>query len=186
MSGRNVLALCATVLALAACDQVIVNAPATNPRYFGGEESYAARNGAIRVEVAGATLGMPKDRFGEMVVTEMRRGNTRLPQPGFVTQGSKMTDPRYKVVMMFDPPSWLSADNLCTDRPPPPAGSAPGGRLHLLAAFCRAGEASSESQGSAPVPAGVNDPNFAALVQQVTLNLFPTHDDRHESDVPFR
>jgi hypothetical protein len=185
MRNRGLWTVCAASLVLAACEQVVVNAPATNPRYFGGEESYAARNGALRVEVAGATLGVPQDRFTQMVVAEMRRGNTRLPRPGFVAESSPMTDPRYKVVMMFDAPAWLSADNLCSDRPPPPAPHAPGERLRLLASFCRAGEASSEAHGSAPVSAGVDDPNFAALVRQVTLNLFPTHDDRHDSDVPF-
>ncbi len=172
MQGRAIGAASAAVLALAGCNQVVVNAPASNPRYFPGEQYYAARNGAIRVEVSGDMLGVPHDQFAEIVVAEMRRGDPSLPRPGFVTHGSRMTDPTYKIVMMFSPPTWLSANELCTHRPPPPAPRVQGGRLKLLAAFCRAGEASSEDHGSVPV-SGANDPNFAELVRQVTLNLFP-------------
>ncbi len=170
-------------LGLGACSQVTVNSPASNPRYFPKEELYAARNGAIRVEVAGDTLGVAHGPFAQQVVDEMRRGNPGLPQPGFATQGSRMTDPTYKIVMMFGPPTWLSANELCTHRPPPPVPHAAGQRLELLAAFCRSREASSEARGSAPVSAaGVADPNFAALVRQVALNLFPAYSDTRIPD----
>ncbi len=184
MRGRGIWAVCAVALALAACDrQVVVNSPASNPRYFPNEEHYAARNGAIRVEVAGDTLGVPHERFAEMVVAEMRRGQPALPQPGFVTRGSRMTDPTYRVVAMFSPPTWLSADELCSHRPPPPAPRAAGQELELLQAFCRAGEASSEAHGRVSVSAaGANDPAFGALVRQVTLNLFPSVSDTRLND----
>jgi hypothetical protein len=164
---------------LAGCaDMVVVNDPVTQPNYLLGEENYAARNGAIRVEVAGETFGLPPDRFADLVVGQMRAGYYRH---GFFTrEASRATDPRYRIVMMFNPDPGLSANALCAAPvPPAPAPRNPAARSSLLAAFCAGGEARSEIQGWVRL-SGVEDANFARLVDAVTARIFPRRDIRQE------
>jgi hypothetical protein len=163
-------------LALAGCDAVIVSEPVQHNYYTAGEEDYAARNGAIRVEVAGDTFGMGREEFANEVVAWMRGGYYR--HDFFTREASRATDPRYKIVMMFNPDPAVSGTALCAAAQPyQPVPPAPGGRTSLLAAFCGRGLALSEAQGWVPV-SGVRDPKLAELITRVTNSLFPKFDVR--------
>src|SRR6185369_2664907 len=99
---RSWLPLLAVGTTLAGCaDIVVVNDPLTQPNYIMGEERYAARNGSIRVEVGGETFGVAPEIFAARVVDEMRRAYYR--HDFFTREASEATDPRYKIVMMFNP-----------------------------------------------------------------------------------
>jgi hypothetical protein len=152
-----------------------VNDPATHPNFFLGEERYAARNGSIRVEVDGETFGRPRDQFAELVVRQMRAGYYRHDL--FTLAASRETDSLYKIVMMFNPDPAVSGNALCsTSQPLPPVTLA---RTSLFAAFCRGPLAISETNGWVRL-SGVEDPDFARLIDAVTLNLFPTADIRRQ------
>jgi hypothetical protein len=171
-----------TILGLAAlvpaCSTVVVNDPYAHPKYVQDEELYAARGGGIRVEVAGDTFGMPYEAFADRVVGIMSRNYYR---PGFFTREvSRVTDPRYRVVMMFNPHASVGGHALCTaPQPYQPVPRAQGARTSLLAAFCGGPEALSETNGWAVVT-GPDDPRFGELVMAVTNSVFPRKDLRRD------
>jgi hypothetical protein len=95
----------------------------------------------------------------------------------FALAASPKTDPNYKIVMMFNPASAVSGNTLCAKSqslPPTPVT-----RASLLAAFCRGDVAISESNGWVRL-SGPEDPNFARLIDAVTLTLFPRADIRRQ------
>jgi hypothetical protein len=169
-------ALLAAAVLSGCADIVVVNDPVTQPNYIMGEEKYAARNGSIRVEVAGDTFGLAPEAFAERVVHQMRHGYYR--HDFFTREASRATDPRYKIVMMFNPDPGISGNELCaTAEPLPPR--APVERTSLLAAFCGGPVALSEVNGWVRL-SGVEDPRFAELIGSVTDHIFPRRDARQE------
>ena len=165
---------------LAACSEiVVVNDPVTHPNYVKNEELYAARNGSIRVEVDGDTFGLPRERFADLVVNRMRASYYRHDM--FTREASRATDPRYKIVMMFNADRAVSGNNLCAAAQPfAPVPRAAGERTVLLAAFCGGTMALSENSGWVAL-SGVDDPNFVRLVDQVTAGIFAKTDIRDTS-----
>ena len=166
--------------ALTACSNtVVVTDPATNPNYVKNEELYAARSGSIRVEVMGDTFGMAPEAFADLVVNEMRASYYR--HDFFTRQASRATDPRYKIVMMFNAdPAWSGYDLCAASQPIPPAPVQQGQRTVLLAVFCGGSTPLSENSGRVAL-SGVQDPNFVKLVDQVTETLFTKTDNRDTS-----
>ena len=165
--------------ALASCaDIVVVNDPVSQPNYIMGEERYAARNGSIRVEVGGETFGLAPDAFAARVVDEMRRGYYR--HDFFTGEASAATDPRYKIVMMFNPDRAVGGAEVCSaPQIPSPTARNPAERTVLLAAFCGGSVALSEMTGWVRL-AGADDPRFAELINRVTNSIFPRRDPRQE------
>lgn len=174
------VAAVAMLVLLAACAQVVmVSDPVTHPNYVKNEELYAARNGAIRIEVDGDTFGLPREQFADLVVNRMR--TTYYRHDMFTREASRATDPRYKIVMMFNPDPAVSGNNLCAAAQPfAPVPRAAGERSVLLAAFCGGTMALSENSGWVAL-SGVDDPNFPRLVDQVTASLFAKTDIRDTS-----
>jgi hypothetical protein len=169
-----------SLAALGGCGGVIVNAPIHNPSYVMGDEDYASRNGAIRVEVAGDMLGVPRDEFATRVVSEMRAGYYRKDKTMFSAQPSQETDPRYKIVMMFSPATPVSPNDLCLGSNLQTSARQAGDSLTLLASFCSGTLAISEVRGTVGQVAGIQDPNFSRLVREVIWYLFPRYDNRRD------
>jgi hypothetical protein len=81
-----------------------------------------------------------------------------------------MTDPRYRVVMMFNPHRSVGGQALCAaPQPYQPVPRAPGEKSEAL----------SETNGWAVV-AGPDDPRFVELVMAVTNSVFPRKDLRQD------
>ena len=167
----------AAPIAMAGCaGMVAVNDPIHPPHYIRNEEFYAARSGQIRVEVNGNTFGMQPDAFATHVVDLMRASYYR--HDWFTREVSRKTDPRFKIVMMFDPDPAISGQNLCEAAQPfKPVPPASGASSHLLAAFCGGTEVISEVEGTAyGGVANAQDPKFKELVARVTNNIIPKDD----------
>ena len=170
------------LLALCGCSGVVMlNEPIHN-NFVDGDELYATRNGAIRVEVEGDTFGMPQEDFANLVVARMRAAYFR--HEIFTRETSRATDPRFKVVMMFNPDPAVSGRALCeASRPYLPV---PQTTTTLLAAFCGGTEAISEVAGRViGGVAGPQDVKFAELVAKVTNSVFPKADNKQDGDSSF-
>ena len=132
----------------------------------------------VTVEVAGDTFGLAPEPFAELVVKQMRAGYYR--HDFFTREASPATDPRYKIVMMFNPHPSVSGAALCAaPQPLPPEPRRAEERSSLLAAFCAGGEARSEINGWVRL-SGVDDRNFPRLIDRVTAGIFPRRDIRQE------
>ena len=93
-----------------------------------------------------------------------------------------------RVLMLFNA-STYTGDRLC-DRskplavaPPSPAGSGSGGgRMDLVATFCRGDSPMTQVITSLNI-AGPNDPHLKNMMQQVTANLFPPRNPDRNGDL---
>jgi hypothetical protein len=73
------------------------------------------------------------------------------------------------------------ADNLC--KAPEKYGSRKGAKgLHVIATYCWEDESLTEVDGWAGAVAGADSPDFASLIGQTTLDLFPTRDEDDDDD----
>jgi hypothetical protein len=174
----------AAPLALGACGGMVTVTDPVHPlHYVQDDELFAARNGGIRVEVDGTTFGLPADQFAARVVDTMRA--TYYQHDWFTLAASRATDPRYRIVMMFNPDPAVSGNNLCTTPQPfQPIAKAPGEATVLLAAFCGGTGAISETTGRAyGGVTGVDDPKFRELVAKVTQSVIPKNDWQHDQGI---
>lgn len=169
-------AAAAAVLALAGCSRVVtVYEPVSYQGYYDGALEYAASKGELHTEVEGDPLGMPKDRFDDFVTRTMQGANFGPPVT-YTTRHTERTRKQYKVVMLFNGPIHLTADELCAEgRPPVRTGPLREG-VSLQAAFCEWNHALSQAEGVVYDVQGADDPKFRELVRQVTTSLFPVYD----------
>jgi hypothetical protein len=182
VNGLLKCAALAAPIALAACGNMVTVTDPVHPlHYVQDDELYAGRNGGIRVEVDGSTFGLPADQFAQRVVDIMRASYYR--RDWFTLAPSRATDPRFRIVMMFNPDPGLSANEMCAaPQPFQPVAKAPGETTVLFAAFCGTTEALSETTGRAyGGVTGVDDPKFRELVAKVTNSVIAKNDWNHDS-----
>lgn len=169
------LLLGTAVFGLAACGMVTVYEPNYSQGYYDGALEYAASKGEIHTEIEGDRLGMPKDRFDDVVTRSMHGANFG-PKVAYTTGHSDKTIKAYKVVMVFNGPRNLAPSDLCAeDRKPVPTQNAKG-RVVIYSVFCQYERVLSEVGGSVSGVSGPDDPKFRSLVRQVTASLFPAYD----------
>jgi hypothetical protein len=80
--------------------------------------------------------------------------------------------PDYKVVLAFNVAETMLNSSLCTNGPVPTRP--PGGPIIVQGAFCRGGGALTGATGWLDRPQGPDDPDFRALISDMTFSLFPT------------
>jgi hypothetical protein len=91
----------------------------------------------------------------------------------FVTEAGEGMDPRYRLVLVFNGPINVNADDLCTraaDIPTRPLGADE--RLFVQAAYCRIDSALSDAVGVSSARAAT-DRDFSRVIEQLALVLFP-------------
>lgn len=151
-----------------------------SPSYKAGEFGYAGARGALRVIVAGDSLGVDAASLGK-AVTDAMRGRHWGPRTNFTTLDHPGIRPSYRVVMMFNPAPTMVGMRLCREDPATlPMVPAKGG-IVLFSAFCRGSESLTEIKGRITGAASPDNPGFAELVGQVTHALFPP-DRRFEGE----
>ncbi len=151
-----------------------------SPSYKAGEFGYAGARGAIRVIVAGDSLGADPLALGK-AVTDAMQGRHWGPRTNFTTLDHPGVRPSYRVVMMFNPAPTMVGMRLCREDPSTLPIVRPVDEIVLFSAFCRGGESMTEIKGRIAGATGLDNPAFAELVGQVTHALFPP-DRRFEGE----
>jgi hypothetical protein len=175
---RHLLIPIASVAAfvLAGCDSVVkVYEPLYPTSYSDGELEYAARGGALKVDVRGNPFSMIPEEFAERVIAEMK-GATRGPEVNFSGSPPGAGSAPYRVVMMFDARANANGNDVCAEK----AETLPAREkvLRLLTAFCNGDVALTESIGWVSDVTGPDDEKFRELIRQTALGLLPVHDFR--------
>ena len=168
-----VLALLPIVSACAGGIQVLD--PINTQLYTEDDFYYAARNGEITTRVGDNPFGGPSAHFAEMVTDHMYGANLGgdvvfTPSPQGPGSG------RYHVVMLFNPPINSDEEDLCAKNarfPTVPAIDT----LRLVSVFCYKDTLLSTATGQVSGVHSPRAPQFRDLVRQVTLALFPAHDN---------
>ena len=97
---------------------------------------------------------------------------------------------RFRVLMVFDPPTSLSTigicrrDNLAAQAATPAEGADPA-RLRVLGAYCRGDLTVTRATGTVPRGTQLASTNLDGLMAQMTTSLFPIRNDNlDEGDCP--
>ncbi|QQP91420.1 hypothetical protein IGS68_09530 [Skermanella sp. TT6] len=180
--ARSGLASCgivAAVLLLAGCggSRVVSDTPST--AYSPLEFSAAAGGRDLMTEVVGNPFGMDRAAFGTSV-TDLMQNQHFGPATRFTTTPGDSADPRYKVVMVFNPAENVANPQICGGRPIA-TDDRPGQPIRLQAAFCRGGTLTS-TNGWAPALSSPQDPAFRSLISDATFSLFPVRDPNRGGD----
>ena len=136
--------------------------------------NYAAREGTFPMVVHGDPFDLLAGRTAEAA-----RSVTTLPawaaRAALVADADAEEGRGLRLVVIFDPvdPN-LTARRVCGDldevETNPPSGS-----VHVLAAFCRAGEWITDASLRSPRPSAPDDPEFRELMDRVILVALPFH-----------
>lgn len=179
--ARRIFCLAATALTLAACDSLSVRTVGDpTALYKIGDLDYAGNGRDTRVVVLddGKILGghealQRATIAGLQSNVAVRTRFTAMPE-------NHNRD--FKVVLMFVPADEVSAQALCREPAVTPrfAPSDASRTLHVLAAFCRAGDVLTEVDGYARDVKDANENRFKVLMTAVTRKLFPARDLRVE------
>jgi hypothetical protein len=114
------------------------------------------------------------ETFIETVVAAMQ-SNTFGRKIRFTARSAADTHPEFRVTLLFNGAATVRAADLCAGNAVletvEPSGDR--GRVHMLAAWCRADEILSEVEGWIEGVKAPTDRRFARLVAQVTRDLFP-------------
>ncbi|WP_448204762.1 hypothetical protein [Azospirillum sp. sgz302134] len=161
------LALCA---AAAACSNERVVADQPIPAYTASEVAYAAADRDLRVVIQGNPFGMDAQSFGQLVTDNMQNRVIGV-RTNFTTTPNATARPDYRVVLAFNPAQTTLNSYLCSGQPI--ATLPPGGPIVVQGAFCRGGGPLSSATGWLDRPQGPADPDFKALISDMTFALFP-------------
>ena len=134
---------------------------------------YAAGQGALLTEIRGNPFDAPKGEVDAAITSTMYKSHFGPPVP-FVTEAPQDYTSPYRVVMVFDPAETVSPKELCTGDPKPSERSE--GTIKIAAAFCSRDTFETSVWGRVAQTEGPDDPEFQALIRQITTQLFPNQD----------
>ncbi len=169
--GRSALvaAVAALVAGCAAPTTYKWNWAQWNPDKLG----YAAGQGAMLTDIRGNPFNAPKTAVDATITDTMYKSHFGPPVP-FVTQAPEDYKSPYRVVMLFDPKETMSSHELCTGEPE--AGDPDGGVIKVAAALCAQDIHETSVWGTVARTSSPDDPEFKALIRQMTTQLFPNED----------
>ncbi len=145
---------------------------------------YAAGQGALLTKIRGNPFDAPKDEVDAAITSTMYKSHFGPPVP-FVTEAPQGYISPYRVVMVFDPAETISPKELCTGDPKPSERSED--TIKIAAAFCSRDTFETSVWGRVARTATPEDPEFKALIRQMTTQLFPNRDpnERDNRDEEF-
>lgn len=155
---------------LPACDE----APRTVSRHHvEGAWSLAQgvmKDGPLLVVIEGAPFQQPGEQLEATVVGIMTGAVTWTASPRFTSQPTEGVSRSLRIVMTFNSPQETGAHEQCSGQSTG-GGPLPEGNIRVLAAFCDAATILVSVSGEVADVTEINDPRFAALVRQVTLDM---------------
>jgi hypothetical protein len=168
MLPRRALALAAAVLVLAACSGPRIVRSDLGMMYSTGELFAAADGRDLRTVIQGNLFGT---QDFDQRVTEIMTGTYIGPRTRFTTTPGPTENRNYSVAVVFNARPAVNPFNLCDKKT---WTTAPAMRpIVVRAAFCILGREQSAVTGYLDQATGPDDPNFTALVHDLTVQLFP-------------
>ena len=147
-------------------DRVVVED--INPLYSSAEFFAAADGRDLRTAVLGNPFGTPGF---DQAVTALMTGTPVGPKTRFTTTPGPSANRDYSVTVVFNPSPDILAVDLCNVPSLPTAATKR--PIVARAAFCAAGGEASAVSGYLDQATGPEDPKFADLIRDMTLQLFP-------------
>lgn len=130
---------------------------------------YATSHGPLLLEVHGSPFGDPAPEFRAAMATAMTNKVFGRPT-AFTADPQAAPQPRYRVVLAFNPPSDSDPHALCRGEVATAAN--PGERVTVQGAFCDGTALLASVQGWVAKVQGRDDRRFVQLIGQLTRELF--------------
>lgn len=130
---------------------------------------YATNNGPMLIEVHGSPFGDPLPAFRAALAAAMTNKVFGRPT-AFTADPEQAPQPRYRVVLAFNPPPDTDARALCEGRVATAHGRQE--KITVQGAFCDGTTLLASIQGRVAKVAGSDDPRFLRLIEQLTRELF--------------
>ena len=131
---------------------------------------FAAGNRDLQTVIVGNPFSLKKSEFDNQV-TKLMQGNDRGINANFTVAASENMRTGYSAVMMFNPSSGTSLDQMCGD-PNKLKSTIRGQQIKVILVFCGPGPISA---GSATLQSAssISDQKFNQLVRDVTFRMTP-------------
>lgn len=130
---------------------------------------YATTKGPMLIEVHGSPFGDPAAEFRAALAAAMTNKVFGRPT-AFTPTPEQAPQPRYRVVLAFNPPPDTDARALCEGRVATAIG--PVEKITVQGAFCDGTTLLASVQGWVAKASGRDDPRFLQLIEQITRELF--------------
>lgn len=130
---------------------------------------YATNHGPMLIEVHGSPFNDPAPVFRAAMAAAMTNRVFGRPT-AFTGEREQAPQPRYRVVLAFNPPPDTDARALCEGRVATAVGTAE--RITVQGAFCDGTTLLASIQGWVAKVSGHDDPRFVQLIEQITRELF--------------
>jgi hypothetical protein len=172
MANRRTIASLLTALpfVLAACEE----APQT-VSHHPVEGAWSLAQGVMKdapllVVVEGNPFQVSAEQLEASVLETMTNAVTWTETPRFTTDPAESVSQSLRIVMTFNPFEGTGAHEQCTGQSTG-GGPLPEGRVRIIGTFCDAATILVTVSGHVGNADALNDPQVAALVRQVTLDM---------------
>jgi hypothetical protein len=169
-------------LSLTACEGAVTSQSYVHPAFGLGSLSGIASQGGLPVEI----LGTPFAGREAEVAAAVEHAFTTYHYGARWTAYSDPPDELsrlHRAVVIFNPALSANYDRACRD-PNEPHDPVGGPEVRLMAVFCIGGITSTATFGRMQGISGPEDPQFADLLRQVSLALFPSPAPRGDRTNP--
>ena len=166
-------AVLAAALALSACadsPRTIVTSKAPDTRQF------VTTSFPLWVEVRGKPYGAEAEGVAATITGAMKQAYVWNTAAAFTTDPDQAPGRTPNVVMTFNGAAGIGGRDQCQDRSQG-GGALPDGRVGVVATLCSQGDALANVRGQIATTTGADDPRFAALIRQITTDMFRTDFD---------
>jgi len=143
--------------------------------------AYAASGSPVYLKVVNSPLP-GGDPAASAAAARYATGSIFGSNATFTADPAEAKHPDYYVVMAVNLPVSVPTTAVCGDKPLPPPVPADAGGFRLTAGFCTGGEALSTATAQGPVPDGVDDETFRAMVRGAMRELFPIERERDRDE----
>lgn len=143
----------------------------------------AADQGAVLTEIRGNPFNASKQEVDKTITDTMYKSHFGPPVP-FVTEKPQDYTSPYRVVILFNPDITMNSYELCTAKPEPAAPVQ--GEIRVAAAFCANEVHETSVWGTVGKTSSPKDPEFQALIRNMTTQLFPNFSPDDDGNDSFR
>ncbi len=167
---------------LAACAGVATVRPANITAAYDPQVlNYIASRGGLLTEVT----GNPFDASDEIVHAVVRKTMAEShfgPDFPFLAENPEGSTSPYRMVVVLESERGVAYTRICAGVEAPNASKVAGDEVRVTAALCARDEMITGTAGRVSGVSGPDDPNFVALIAQVSLELLPLTDESNRDN----